>query len=275
MAARATTITPRLARGSRPRRWRRPRPAAADEDRVRRIGSSASTSGPRRAPRGRGTCCGCRVAPGCVRSGRRRRRRRRRPRRSGRIRWRPSRCRSRCPRPDRRRRAEPGQHERAYLGLGHHRIAVLEGVLGERPAVPEPAGRGTPSRAEAGRESSRHEHDVRIGPLRVGRLVGRAGGHDAFIAVPSRSRRRTIGRGARAAAGAELAGPAPGAGQHGDLREGAAGVRRAPQPVAAAVGADHQRVVPVTGRAGAERSATETGGGTDLVGQAHARATAG
>ena len=60
-------------------------------------------------------------------------------------------------------RAEAGQHERADLRLGDHRVAVLERVLGQRPAVRGARVAGQPARRAGRVVRVEGDEDVGVG----------------------------------------------------------------------------------------------------------------
>ena len=62
-------------------------------------------------------------------------------------------------------RAEPGQHQRADLRLGDHRVAVLERVLGQRPAVRGALVARQPARRARRRLLAECDEDVGVGEV--------------------------------------------------------------------------------------------------------------
>ena len=74
-----------------------------------------------------------------------------------------------------------GERERAHLGLGHHPGAVLERVVGQRPAGRR-ARRPHPGAPVARARGIEHDEHVGLGERRPRELLGRAV-HDALIVL--------------------------------------------------------------------------------------------
>ena len=137
-------------------------------------------------------------------------------------------------------RGEPGEGERAYLLLGHHRGAMVERVLGQRPAVRCGVARPGPAAGRRPVLAAEDEHDVGVLPG-TGRGVGRCAGDDPLVrrtqALPHEQPARQAGEGRT-----EFRRSRARCGENRDLAVGAARVRRRTQ--VAAVGAHDERVVP-------------------------------
>ena len=140
-------------------------------------------------------------------------------------------------------RAEPGQHQRADLRLGDHRVAVLELVLGQGPAVRGARVAGQPARACFRGSRIDRDEDIGLGEcaVRCRAQVGDAfgGGAEAFrdVYLPSRGQQLSPDFVSR-----------PGRGQDRDLGVGERGGEGPPR--IAAVGCRHEGVVPVQAQPG-------------------------
>ena len=143
-------------------------------------------------------------------------------------------------------RAEPRERERADLGLGHHPGAVLEGVVGQRPARRR-ARRPHPRAPVAARRRIEHDEHVGLGERRPRELLGRAA-HDALVVARPGARPPRASRPLPARRSAYQAGGAAGAVRIATFgwrrRRGQRRVRVAP------VRADDERVVPRQAEAG-------------------------